>query len=313
MKDNTDWEEEFRAVIQQTPRLQQPTDPLKVVVFGRDRTGKSALVNSLLEQGFAQESSPLSSSCNVRSYGRTLDNHLSVVIFDTPSIGAIDRKTDDILDEVATKTQGSVDLVVFCIDMRMRLNRGDVECMKQIAQKYGKSIWERGMVVLTFGNMFVQLHGPGDYVIKWNEMESAIRSLLHKEVGLSSEVANSVPVLPVGYKNAPILHDKENWKERFWRSTLNLIQQADFRATLIAENNSDTLLRTGLTTLRDVVFAGYNHVRGVMNWKVIAGGSIVVVVMVMLILYRYSRNVGGTMSVSMLMDHTGTPDADIHT
>lgn len=339
MKRNTDSEEELRAVIQQTPRLQQPTDPLKVIVFGRDRTGKSALVNSLLGQGFAEESDPQSSRCSVRAYGRTLDTQLSVVIFDTPSLGAIDRKTDDILDEVATKTQGSADLVVFCIDMRGRLNRGDVDCMNQIAQKYGKCIWERGIVVLTFGNEFVQPHGAGDYMEKWTEMKSTIQKLLHKEVGLSFKIVNSIPVLPVGYKNDPILHDKENWNIRFWISALNLIQHVNSRAILIAENNpdtllrtgltnlrgvvvagynhvrgvSDTLLRTGLTKLRDVVVAGYNHVRGIMNLKVLAGGSIVViVVVVMLILYQYSRNLAATMTVSMLVDHPAehTPPPD---
>ena len=303
MNRNTDSEDVLRALILQTPRLQQPVDPLKVVIFGRDRTGKSALVNSLLGQQFAEERGPPSSRCNVRSYGRTLDIQLSVVIFDTPSIGAIDRRTEDILDEVATKTKGSVDVVVFCIDMRGRLNDGDVDCMSQIAQKYGKSVWERGVVALTFGNKFVQSQdnsGADDYEEKWTELKNTIRSLFHQKVGLPVEVANSIPVLPMGYKKSPFPHDKENWRIRFWISALNIIRNVDSRAILIAEN-SNTIL---LTTLRSAVVTGYNRIRGVMNWKALAGGSIVVMLMIILILYRYSHNLGGTVSVSMLVDHT---------
>ena len=250
----------------------------------------------------------------MRSYGGTLDIGPSVDIFDTPSIGAIRRGTDDILDEVATKTNGSIDLLVFCIDLRGRLNQGDIDCMTRIAQKYGMSVWERGMVVLTFANNFVQpLEDSVSYLQKWTEMKKDIRSLLHEDVGLSFKVADSIPVLPVGYKNTPILHDK-NWKVRFWISALKLTQ-LNSRATLIAES-SNTLLGSVLTNLRSVVVAGYNCVRGVMNWKnlILAGGGLfVAVVVVVFILYRHSSNLAGTMSVSMQVDHTDSTITDTTT
>jgi len=49
----------------------------------------------------------------------------------------------------------------------MCLNQGDVEYMKQIGLKYSKSLWKRGVVDLTFGNMLMQLLGAGEYVKKF--------------------------------------------------------------------------------------------------------------------------------------------------
>lgn len=263
-------EEKLLFLIKAKPRK----DPLNIFLFGRDRTGKSALVNTLLERDVIDET-PLPSFSNdgqVRFYEETLTNGLRVRIFDTPSIGGLYQSSNEILSQAATMSNGSVDLMLFCLDFRGLLNKGDVVCMREITAAYGNLVWRSSMIVLTFANKFeksqTSLH---DFQSKYCEMKDQIRSQLHQIVGSSD--AKAIPVVPVGYKNT-ILPDIDNWKMQFWTLALERSRNCKLETSGVVLQQ-----QSYLTAIGDFFTRRNLNLRKVLIGVVIAGIGLGVVVL----------------------------------
>ena len=200
----------------------------KVVVFGRSKSGKSSLVKGLLENQQAEESSGFA-VCKHTAMNRHNDIH-GITVFDTPSLGSLDRTTEAILDEVAEITEGSIDLMLFCIDMRRRLNRNDVDYMREITNKYGRSVWRNAMVVLTFANE-IQIGSLQDFPSHCDNIKDFFQECLEREIGLSNSVAKNIPFIPVGC----YLPDCKDWENEFWKSAMDTFKAAGGSAQLKAD------------------------------------------------------------------------------
>ena len=217
----------------------------KVVVFGRSKSGKSSLVNSLLGNQLAEDSSGF--VCKQTAMNRHSDIH-SITVFDTPSLGSLDRTTEAILDEVAEKTEGSIDLLLYCIDMRRRLNRNDVDYIREITNKYSKSVWRNAMVVLTFANE-IQIGSLQDFSSHCDKIKDFFQECLESEIGLSNSVAKNIPFVPVGR----YLPDCKDWENGFWKSAMDTVQASGRPAQLKADTVCPYILAALIREIKTII------------------------------------------------------------
>lgn len=80
-------------------------------------------------------------------------NGIKVKIFDSPGLCDPELQKDETLKEIGKKTGGKVDLLYYCVNLRIaRMNKGDVETFKLLSVLFGKVLWEKTVFVLTFAN-----------------------------------------------------------------------------------------------------------------------------------------------------------------
>ena len=223
---------------------EQKPKVFNIVVFGRSKSGKSSLVKGLLGNQLAEENSGF--VIKQTAMNRHGDIH-SITVFDTPSLGNLDKTTEAILDEVAEITEGSIDLLLYCIDMRSRLNRNDVDYMLEMTNKYGKSVWRNAMVVLTFANE-IQISSLQDFPSHRDNIKDFFQERLESEIGLSNSVAKNIPFVPVGR----YLPDCKDWENEFWKSAMDTVKAVGGPAQLKADTVCPYILAT-LTRAKTII------------------------------------------------------------
>ena len=194
----------------------------KLLVLGKEGSGKSALVNSLLglnreDPAAAKESSEgYSATTNVECYTNHRDG-VKVEVYDTPGLGN-EQSARKIL-QVVDVTKGDVDRVLFCIALTrgMRVDDSYHRLISLITQTYTQHIWSRTAFVLTFVN-----DTPYQEVSQKELHQRAIENIkqqLHRAMlraGVDGSIANSVPLLTAGYDRGVLPHETEDWTERLF-------------------------------------------------------------------------------------------------
>lgn len=105
---------------------------LTVVVCGKVQTGKSSLINSLAGTEVAKENlSPKDQSLEDTFYGTQVvvsdgkqQKTIDVLLWDTPGLGAAFGNNEEVFQQVVEKVKDA-DLLVYCLDMRMRLEQDE--------------------------------------------------------------------------------------------------------------------------------------------------------------------------------------------
>ena len=195
--------------------------PINLLVFGRNKSGKSTLVESLLGGGqntneYPNDDSGAVSAKSKVCVGGTRDNRM-LKMFEVPALDNIYLEKADIFKEIVKDTGGRADLMLFCIDMRRRLNQDDRNLLGHIDRAYGRSIWKNAMIVLTFGNEV----GSEDNFLK--ERAALMKSFANCSLpGTSvtpcwttSGILKRVPVIAVGLQSIR-LPDNSVWEDCFW-------------------------------------------------------------------------------------------------
>ena len=146
-----------------TPReLLKPTgQSLNILVSGKVGAGKSSLIQSIAGEGIKsgkQESTdgitPYDTDFQVYTKGDqqtlTKTNPAIVTLWDTPGLGDV-FSTEDTLTNVVNKCK-EADLLVYCLDMRQRLSRDDVNAITRLTKELGPEFWKNAIFALTFAN-----------------------------------------------------------------------------------------------------------------------------------------------------------------
>ena len=214
--------------------------PIKLLIFGRNKSGKSTLVESILGRGqntneYPNDDSgadvnqyvplPTRVSINVHLHeGRTRDNR-KLQVFDVPALDNIYPEEKYILTEVVKKTEGEAHLLLFCIDMRRRLNQQDRICLGHIDRAYGRSVWKNTMIILTFGN---EAGNEEDFLQQQTAIRNSFADCPLPGTGVipclsSSDILSKVPVIPVGRRSSS-LPDHSDWEKNFWDSADKIIK-----------------------------------------------------------------------------------------
>ena len=212
------------------------TNQLNVVVGGKVQTGKSSLINSLAGTEVAKEYlSPKdqSSKCNaygtqVEVYDRQKKKTINVLLWDSPGLGGAFGNNEENIHQVVQKVRGT-DLLVYCLDMRMRLEQDDVDGIIQLTNHLGKEIWKKAVFALTYANgVNPPPHSTTDRIRFFrqslSEWESVIKQVLRNKATLSEDEISRVAIVPVGYRNHPP-PDRSDWLTPFWRKVFHKAQE----------------------------------------------------------------------------------------
>ena len=208
--------------------------PLRLLVCGLKGVGKSALVNRLLQledsEKWAEENTFGEATTSVVSkYERTTERGIKICLFDTPGFGDIHLSDEEIVAKMAKKTEGKLDLVLYCIslDHPARVQQADIDAMKILTQAFTADIWKRVVIVLTFANRLGELkHNADEYTAV---IENISTTLKHAQVLLNNqEVISQLPIVTAGHTN-PILKYEGDKSPQAWddRLFLEILKRID--------------------------------------------------------------------------------------
>lgn len=226
---------------------------VNIVVVGETGAGKSTLVNGLIGTDAIKKAKAGRSATSVT---RTVDAYqvkrgvFKLTVFDTPCL--FDARSGTLINrevfaEIAELTEGRIDLVVYCHDMRTRLRITDIEAIGSLSKILHQSnapessLWENVMYVLTFANKVEQdlredrTHTQEEPVPSVeqefvNNLEE-YRKTLHKRIQKAiskeelevlynaEELVRNIPVVPAGYRKAS-LPDCKDWVTALLKATL---------------------------------------------------------------------------------------------
>lgn len=197
----------------------------KILILGKIGTGKTTLARGFKEN-FAPEEGDnlLPHTTSVTSYEHT-QNGIKFVLVDTP--GFNDDTEESNFSHLREIVKGEPDMIVFAVRMDDEFRKEDVNVIENLSNAFGWKIWEKAVVILTFANK-VRLEGK-DYDNRENkkfyndrisDFGLKITQCLRQNRA-EKEVANDIPVIPVGLVSQPFIPSDEcqvSWVEEFWES-----------------------------------------------------------------------------------------------
>ena len=205
---------------------------LTVVMCGKVQTGKSSLINSLAGAVIAKENlSPMNQSLGFSAYGTQVvvsdgkhQKTIDVLLCDTPGLGAAFGNSEEVFQQVAEKVKDA-DLLVYCLDMRMRLEQDDVDGIVKLTNSLGKEIWRNAVFALTYANVVnPPPHSTADKVQFFqrslSEWQAVIKQVLQNKATLSEGLITNVSIVPVGYQKYPP-PDGSDWFSSFWKGVFH--------------------------------------------------------------------------------------------
>ena len=132
---------------------------LEIFVVGKLGSGKSTLINSLLNKEVTEVGPSLAAvTKRIDSYEAILKTELTVsdievTLWDSPGLQEPEVNKEEVLQDIATRCGKNVDLVVFCVQMTQpRFDAAEVECINDLTKTLGVEFWDKTLFALTFAN-----------------------------------------------------------------------------------------------------------------------------------------------------------------
>ena len=190
---------------------------LSLFVTGKSGVGKSRLVNALVGiPGAAKEGRERTngSTCRVESYSISI-NDIEVLVWDSPGLQDRTVRNENLyLEEVK---QNGFDAMIYCCRMdEKRLAEEDKNAMRTLTRVFGKEVWKKAVVALTFANSVDDPDGGDEKAYfegELNHWKDAIYGFLRDFC-----YAPIPPIVPAGNYRRLILPTSENWLSELWLS-----------------------------------------------------------------------------------------------
>ena len=235
-------------------------EPINILVIGPTGSGKSTIVNALMEKAMANvdQGAESNSSETKEHEGEVMG--VKIKIYDTTGFGDTKgKKGKHIVREIAKNNK--FDLILICLRFDCRAY-GDVQDMfTTLKKEISNEMWERSVIVLTFTNIFLQLGN-----IKHLKDEGKEESIRHKistfkekisgflSSQVTEEIIGNIPFCIAGEEDERELPTTEDWLVALWESCIN--QCSDRSRRLLKFYSKQRLLGiTGNISLPTVVGA----------------------------------------------------------
>ena len=197
--------------------------PPRIMVTGLGGTGKSSLVKRLfeLEESVAEErcGGGTATTLSVQCHHHQLKNGNQLILFDTPGFDDPEIGEHRIIADMKLKTDGYVDLLLYCISLEKkgaRVTLGDTRVISLLTRVFGSALWKKAILVVTFANKACKRHNMERY----NKLVETIHENLCTELQRKAHVPQNIasrelPFVTAGYNSRIIQpHEKEDWVQR---------------------------------------------------------------------------------------------------
>lgn len=199
-------------------------NPLRIMIVGLGGTGKSALVNRLFglsqEENIAEEGSGYCAKATteaIECYRHKLLNGVDAIIFDTPGFDNADINEHRKFTDMKLKTEGKVDLILYCISVASpgaRISKPDVQAIHLLTRVFGHSLWTIAIFVLTFANVACKRMQKDQYRKLKQKIKETLRTHLQDKAGIPMDIVTHIPVTTAGDTDPVIPHEQDDWAKR---------------------------------------------------------------------------------------------------
>ena len=216
-----------------------PSKDIQIIVVGKTGTGKSALINSIidLKREIAKEGGEINrcSEAVQKYYCSNVVPGVNVTVIDTPGLQDMHEQDQSYIQKMKSKC-GEVTLVLYCMKMNdHRLTNDDNNAMQKLYHAFGPKFWERVVFVLTFANNEnceqrdsrdePNPEPPYEDEVAWKELikKRFSNRILHRDKAISSFLESSFSIKRVPFsvagtykpnrkvRNPMPLPDRDNW------------------------------------------------------------------------------------------------------
>ena len=199
MATNSKDEKTFNTWLEKTGR------GMTLVTAGQSGVGKSTLVQNLLRLADNDadtpiaEQSPDSVTKVVKPFIGYI-NGVKITIVDMPGLAAAsDDEEKKTIAELIKVTEGGSDMLLYCANMSPsgKLNKLDRKIVKLLTSVFKPEIWERAILVLTFGDIVKERNQKRGTTAKTPTVETAMNSYAEAFGKILANSTNQVKVIPV--------------------------------------------------------------------------------------------------------------------
>ena len=242
---------------------------MKLVLLGKGGSGKSALVNHLLQfsPGDLRAAKESGAGVGVSSGPRLYENYrdgVLVEVWDTPGLDN-ESNAQQILKKLSESTKERADVVLFCVALSraMRIDDSYRKLISLLTKTYKPDLWKQTIFVLTFVNetAYKADHQTEKHMGIFQNVKRELQQTL-VQAGVSGAIANSVPLLTAGYDSEILPHETEDWNERLFRECSKKAN-SNFVAPLVPKIETSMLKRMFNTLWSLVSFINLRGVVGV--------------------------------------------------
>ena len=178
---------------------------MTLITAGQSGVGKSTLVQNLLhlEDNDANapiaEQSPDSVTKVVKPFHGNI-NGVEITIVDMPGLAAAsDDEEKKTIAELTKVTEGGADMLLYCANMGPsgKLNEPDRKIVKLLTLVFKPEIWERAILVLTFGDMVKERNKKQGTTAKTPTVKMAMNKYAEAFGKILANLTVQVNVIPV--------------------------------------------------------------------------------------------------------------------
>ena len=180
---------------------------MTLVTAGQSGVGKSTLMQNLLHLADSDADTPIAghsfdSITKVVKPFSSYINGVKITIVDMPDLAAAsDDEEKKIIAELIKVTDGYADMLLYCANMGPsgKINEWDHKIIKLLTLVFTPQIWERTILVLTFGDIIKERNQKHGTTVKTPTVEAAMNSYAKAfEMILATSTASAqIKVIPV--------------------------------------------------------------------------------------------------------------------